>query len=234
MRIGILNTDTIKPKFSEKYGQYPAMFSKIILQTDQNIQLSNYEAHNGEYPKNIDECDSYLITGSKVSAYDDIPWVKELKNFIQFLNSKKKNIIGICFGHQIIAAALGGSVVKSSKGWHVGTDSAQLNKNAALFGRNDEKFNLIYNHQDEVQKLPINGKLLASSSSCPIAMMSIDNHILTFQGHIEFKKDFAKDLLDMRKDIFGKTLYRQACKSLDTPTDELKVTKWILKFLTSN
>jgi hypothetical protein len=64
--------------------------------------------------------------------------------------------------------------------------------------------------------------------------MSIDNHILTFQGHIEFKKNFAKDLLDMRKDIFGETLYRQACKSLGTPTDELKVTKWILKFLTSN
>ena len=93
MRIGILNTDTIKPRFSEKYGQYPTMFTKILLQTDQNIQLTSYEAHNDEYPKNIDECDAYLITGSKVSAYDDIPWIKELKKFIQFLNSKRKILL---------------------------------------------------------------------------------------------------------------------------------------------
>ncbi len=234
MRIGILNTDTIKPKFATKYGQYPAMFSKILLQTDQNIQVTSYEAHNGEYPKHVDECDAYLITGSKVSAYDDIPWVKELKNFIQFLHEQEKNIVGICFGHQLVAEALGGSVAKSDKGWHIGIDSVQLNKNATLFGDVKEKFNLIYNHQDEVQKLPINGKLLASSASCPIAMLSIDNHVLTFQGHIEFEKAFAKDLLDMRKDIFGETLYHQACESLKTHTDDLKVTKWILNFLTKS
>jgi hypothetical protein len=65
-------------------------------------------------------------------------------------------------------------------------------------------------------------------------MLSIDNHVLTFQGHIEFEKAFAKDLLDMRKDIFGETLYHQACESLKTHTDDLKVTKWILNFLTKS
>ena len=62
-------------------------------------------------------------------------------------------------------------------------------------------------------------------------MMSIDNHILSFQGHIEFEKNYAKDLLDMRKDILGETIYKTACNSLNKETDDLKVTGWILNFL---
>ena len=231
MQIGILNTDTIKPEFATKYGQYPAMFKRMLQEVDPSILTKVYEVQLEEYPKDENECDAFLVTGSKVSAYEDLPWINKLKEFIQSLHANKKKIIGICFGHQLIAEALGGIVIKSNRGWHVGVDSVKVNDEAKIFGIPNDVFNLIYNHQDEVHTLPENAKLLASSENCPIGMMSIDNHILSFQGHIEFKKNYAKDLLDMRKDILGETIYKTACNSLNKETDDLKVTGWILNFL---
>ena len=148
MQIGILNTDTIKPEFATKYGQYPAMFSRILLQADPNIQIKDYEIQFGDYPKDINECDAYLITGSKVSAYDDLPWVQELKKFIISLDQKKKKLVGICFGHQLVAKALGGLVTRSKRGWHVGVDSVQLNNDASKFGRSSSELSVDFDRLD--------------------------------------------------------------------------------------
>ena len=231
MRIGILNTDTLKTEFDTKYGQYPAMFRNVLLQADPNLQIHSYEVQSGDYPTALDECDAYLITGSKVSAYDDLPWIIELKNFIRTLHQHQKKLVGICFGHQLIAEALGGSVERATEGWNVGIHAATLKNNTVLFGSAEQEFNLIYNHQDQVVKIPRESKLLASSQTCTVAMLAIENHILSFQGHIEFDVAYAKDLLEMRRSILGEDTYLKASDSLKETTENAKVTDWILKFL---
>ncbi|SVB75045.1 uncharacterized protein METZ01_LOCUS227899, partial [marine metagenome] len=140
----------------------------MLQEVDPSILTKVYEVQLEEYPKDENECDAFLVTGSKVSAYEDLPWINKLKEFIQSLHANKKKIIGICFGHQLIAEALGGIVIKSNKGWHVGVDSVKVNDEAKIFGIPNDVFNLIYNHQDEVHTLPKNAKLLASSENCPI------------------------------------------------------------------
>tara|TARA_B110000014_G_scaffold261535_1_gene253448 strand:+ start:763 stop:1467 length:705 start_codon:yes stop_codon:yes gene_type:complete len=231
MRIGILNTDTLKTEFDTKYGQYPAMFRNVLLQVDPNLQIHSYEVQSGDYPTAIDDCDAYLITGSKVSAFDDIPWVNELKIFVRSLHQHQKKLIGICFGHQLIAEALGGKVERSNGGWHVGVHGATLKKNTILFGSAQQEFNLIYNHQDQVLKIPQESILLASCKNCPVAMLAIEDHILSFQGHVEFDVAYAKDLLEMRRSILGEDTYLKASDSLKETTENAKVTDWILKFL---
>ena len=231
MRIGILNTDTLKTEFDTKYGQYPAMFRNVLLQADPNLQIHSYEVQSGDYPTAIDDCDAYLITGSKVSAFDDIPWVNELKIFVRSLHQHQKKLIGICFGHQLIAEALGGKVERSNGGWHVGVHGATLKKNTILFGSAQQEFNLIYNHQDQVLKIPQESILLASCKNCPVAMLAIEDHILSFQGHVEFDVAYAKDLLEMRRSILGEDTYLKASDSLKETTENAKVTDWILKFL---
>ena len=231
MRIGILNTDTLKTEFDTKYGQYPAMFRNVLLQADPNIQIHSYEVQFGDYPATLDECDAYLITGSKVSAYDDIPWINELKIFVRALHQHQKKLIGICFGHQLIAEALGGKVQRSKGGWHVGVHRATLKKNTVLFGSTNQEFNLIYNHQDQVLEIPQESNLLASCKNCPVAMLAIKDHILSFQGHVEFNVAYAIDLLKMRRSILGEDTYLKACNSLKEKTENAKVTDWILKFL---
>ena len=107
-------------------------------------------------------------------------------------------------------------------------------KNTVLFGSAEQEFNLIYNHQDQVVKIPRESKLLASSRTCPVAMLAIGNHILSFQGHVEFEIDYAKDLLNMRRSILGEDIYLNAYESLNAKSMDTRVIDWILKFLIKN
>jgi len=231
MKIGILNSDTVQIDGAMEFGQYPEMFSKVFWGVDPNIQFKTYEVQFDNYPSDINECDAYLITGSKASSYDDVQWIHNLKKFIQALHENKKKLIGVCFGHQIIAEALGGSVRKSPEGWHAGVDSISLNSNALIYGDEGKNYNLVFSHQDEVEKLPKNATLIAGSASCPIGMFVIDNHIICTQGHIELDKKFARMIYDFRKEQIGNTTYQNACHTLAIKTDELEVTKNLLKFL---
>ena len=231
MKIGILNADTVELPGASEFGQYPEMFAKIFWAIDETIQFEKYEVQFDQYPKEINDCDAYLITGSKASAYSEESWVNKLKEFIQILHQNKTKLIGICFGHQIIAEALGGTVKNSSKGWHVGVDSISLFKQEFNFNYQDSEFNLIFSHQDEVIKLPENAKLIAGSTICPNAMFVIDDNILCTQGHIELHKDFARLIYDFRKNQIGDAKYTSACETLIDETDELAVVKILLEFL---
>ena len=135
------------------------------------------------------------------------------------------------FGHQLIAEALGGKTSKAEVGWCVGVHKSTLTAEAADYGIDASDFQLLSNHQDQVQKMAVGGKLLAGTESCPIAMTAVGEHILTFQGHPEFAKPYARALLDMRREIFGETLYQKAVSSLQQETDQLQVGRWILDFI---
>ena len=120
---------------------------------------------------------------------------------------------------------------RSKGGWHVGVHRATLKKNTVLFGSTSQEFNLIYNHQDQVSEIPQESNLLASCKNCPVAMLAIKDHILSFQGHVEFDVAYAIDLLKMRRSILGEDTYLKACNSLKEKTENAEVTDWILKFL---
>lgn len=230
MKIGILNADTISPDWAEKYGQYPEMFSKVFWDVNSSIKFKTYEVQNDDFPQNINECDAYLVTGSKADAYADLPWILNLKQFVRTLNNHHKKIIGICFGHQLIAEALGGKVKKSKNGWHVGVDLLKFNTEISDYGKPGEEIKLIFSHQDEVATLPQTAKLLAGSQLCPNGMF-IMNNVICFQGHIEFSPDYARALFSSREELIGSVKYTNACNTLGKKTDELIVVQWILDFL---
>ena len=231
MKIGILNSDTVQIDGAEEFGQYPEMFSKIFWSVDPNLEFKTYEVQFNNYPVDINECDAYLITGSKASSYEDVKWIRDLKKFIQRLDQDKKKLVGVCFGHQIIAEALGGVVRKSPNGWHAGVDSISLNKNANEYGEDGKKYNMVFSHQDEVQRLPRNATLIAGSPICPNGMFLIKNHIFCTQGHIELDKKFAKIIYDFRKNQIGDSKHQHACETLAMQTDEREVARSLLEFL---
>ncbi|NCX77244.1 MAG: hypothetical protein EBW94_01125 [Proteobacteria bacterium] len=208
MNVAILNCDQIKPEFEQAYGQYPKMFKSLFNKIDQEIIFSEFDVMHGEYPQDLNSIDLFIITGSRADAYADIPWINDLKAFINKLNAEKKNLFGVCFGHQIIAQALGGKVAKAESGWHVGVDQLQ------------------------VIEMPPTAKLIGTcGSNCPNAAFTIGKHIVALQGHIEFSKSFAKDLLEMRKEILGNEKYSRAMNSLVKDTDEVLLTQAVVNFL---
>jgi GMP synthase-like glutamine amidotransferase len=233
VKIGILKTDEVRESLVGDFGEYPEMFSRIIQGADPTIECREYDALNLEYPDDIDEVDAYLITGSKFSVYDDEEWIRTLGRFVQTLHARKKKLIGICFGHQLIAHVLGGRTEKSSEGWLIGVNNHELNAEGRAFTGSDKGFKVICSHQDQVT-VPAEGSVtLAGSQQCPFAMCKIGDHILTIQGHPEFTPEYAARLYGLRREQLGNSLVDDGIESLNNGTDNALIAKWIIDFAKS-
>lgn len=234
MKIGILNADDLEKHVIDKYGDYADMFCDLILNVDDTVQFRKYQVTHFEYPADIDECDAYLLTGSKFGAYEDHGWIKRLMEFIITLHKRQKKLIGICFGHQVIAQALGGLVEKSEKGWGVGLVKSEIQQPANEFGwlrPEKDSFVLLVSHQDQVIKLPPQAQLVASNDFCPVASFQVGQSMLAFQGHPEFSVEYLEYIMEGRWQLIGEEKYNQAKLSIEQPADQKLVTQWMLNFI---
>jgi len=231
MKIGILQCDSTNIEFRAEHGNYPDMFKSIFQRIDKKIEFEIYDVQYSQYPNSPEECDAYLITGSRYSVYDKEKWISILENYVIELHKRKYPLIGICFGHQIVAKALGGKAELAPQGWGAG-----VHKYSKIFSKSWlmpalDDFSLIVSHQDQVTELPEGANLLAESEFCPYAAFSIGEHILTFQGHPEFSKAYSKVLIDLRKKKLGEVVYEESLKSLEEPIQSQIIVQWITNFL---
>jgi len=140
-------------------------------------------------------------------------------------------MVGICFGHQLIAQALGGKVVKSENGWGVGIYSNKIIAGRDYIPSEQREFDLVASHQDQVVRLPEGGETIAGSDFCPIYMMSIGSHVFSVQGHPEFGKGYARAAMNIKMDILGKSVLNAGLSSLSRTTDASELANWIVNFL---
>ena len=232
MKIGILNTDVLPQSLVKNHGDYPVMFERLLGAADSSLSFQSWDITRGDFPEGLDSCSGYLITGSKASVYDfdHVPWLGQLESFLQGLHAEKRKVVGICFGHQLIAQALGGKTEKSDKGWGVGVAQARVVCQLPWMNPLLEQYRLLVSHQDQVTRLPSNARLLASSEFCPNAAFSLEEHILCFQGHPEFTKAYSRALLELRRDVLGEATYQRALGTLTSPVDSPVIAKWIAAF----
>jgi len=234
MKIGILQTDSVREKFQAEFGDYPDMFMQLLKDaSNAPLTIEIYDVIANQFPKNIDDCDAYLITGSRFSVYEDLDWIHRLRDFVVELDVARKKLIGICFGHQLIALALGGKAELAQVGWGVGVHTSAVTKTASFMEPKLSQFTALVSHQDQVTELPEGAECLASSDFCPFSMIRIGNHILTFQGHPEFHRDYSKALIEMRQDILGDRVYTEGLESLSKKTNEDILAQWIMAFCAS-
>ena len=234
MHIGILKTDAVRPEWVPDFGEYPDMFIRL-LQADPSVSFSVWDVEEGCHPSEseIDAVDGFIITGSKSSVYDDKQWIRDLEALIQKLHAKRKKMVGICFGHQIIAKALGGEVSKSDKGWGVGIHTYDLDK-APFAGVDDGQLKLVVSHQDQVHELPPGARNVVSNAHCENAGFVIGDHIFTLQGHPEFIDEYSEVIMALRYDMIGADRVAEGRASLQQHDHEGdRVASWMLSFLAS-
>ncbi|MCX2979873.1 GMP synthase [Halieaceae bacterium IMCC14734] len=231
MKIGILKTDSVRAELVDEFGEYPGMFQQLLRAVDPELEFIVFDVEAGEFPQQLDVADGWLITGSKSSVYEDKPWIHQLQQLVQRLHQERRKLVGICFGHQLVAQALGGATEKSSKGWGVGVHAATFSARPNWSDDDAMEFRLLVSHQDQVTQLPPEAKILAGSEFCENAVCQIGDHILTFQGHPEFVPAYSENLLNIRRDIIGEDNYRGGMASLSLPLDRGRVARWILNFL---
>ncbi|WP_375697711.1 type 1 glutamine amidotransferase [Pseudophaeobacter sp. TrK17] len=221
MKIGILQTGHAPEDLIQDSGDYDQMFCTLLA--GNGFEFETFAVVDGQFPANADAADGWIITGSRHGAYEPHDWIPPLEELIREIHAKKQPMAGICFGHQIIAQALGGKVAKYQGGWAVGhvtyeQDGAPLTLNAW--------------HQDQVIERPAEARVLAGNAFCENGILAYGDHIWTLQPHPEFSNAFTSGLIDKRgRGVVPDQILDQASQQLDTPVDSPAIANFLAEFM---
>ena len=219
MKIGILLTGH-PPEPLAGDGTYDAYFRRLL--GDQAFTYASWAVVDGDFPDSIEDADGWLITGSRHGAYEDHDWIPPLEDFIRACHAARRPMIGICFGHQIIAQAMGGKVEKFDGGWSVGRVEYDL-----------EGETLAVNawHQDQVVEKPDSAQVIGATDFCANAALLYDAIFWTLQPHPEYPSTFIEGLMDTRgKGLVPDALMQAARKDLGAPLDADRIAEKMTAF----
>ena len=231
MKLGIL--DAVPPHYNEAVGKTDAdCFRELFTAVNVSAEMPDYRVSQGHFPQNIAACDAYLITGSPCSVYDDQPWITELADFVRGCYSAGKPLVGICFGHQLIAQALGGSVKDAEPGWLLGLHELQISRTKAWMRPPQKKCALYFANHDQVVELPLGAERLAHNARCPNAMYTLGEQVLALQAHPEHPLSSLKIFTEALKPQLPLEIYQEAYASFAAgEPDAALFGRWIWQFL---
>lgn len=202
MKIGILETGAVHPDLADRHGDYPAMFRALLSAAQPTLDFATIRVVAGEMPASPHQADAWLVTGSRHGVYDALPWIEPLKDFLRRCVAAHVPLVGICFGHQILAEALGGKVEKSDRGWGLGVQDYEIIARPSWLAGMPDHFSANALHQDQVVTLPAGATVLARSPHCAYAAIAYGDpeapDALTLQAHPEFGPGFMDELLTLR------------------------------------
>lgn len=202
MRIGILETGEVAEGLRARHGDYPAMFRELLGAADPTLDFVTVRVVAGEMPGAPHDADGWLVTGSRHGVYDDLPWIEPLKAFLRDCVAARVPVVGICFGHQLLAEALGGRAVKSDRGWGLGVQDYEIVNRPSWLTDVPDRFAVRALHQDQVVALPEGATVLARSPHCEVAAVAYgdpeDPDAVSLQPHPEFGAGFMDELLTLR------------------------------------
>ncbi|MEM7489851.1 MAG: type 1 glutamine amidotransferase [Pseudomonadota bacterium] len=222
MQIGILQAGHTPEELRATRGDFDTMFARLL--DGHGFTFRAYDVEHMAFPDDVRDCDGWLVTGSRHGAYEDHPFIPPLEAFIRDAHTADIPLVGICFGHQIVAQALGGTVVKWPGGWSIGyreyrtTDGARFALNAW--------------HQDQVTVLPDGATTLAANEFCAHAVVAYGRRAFTLQPHPEFASDLIGEYVTMRRGTgtYPDDRMDAAVATLDRPVDDARVAAAIARF----
>jgi GMP synthase-like glutamine amidotransferase len=226
-RVGLLECDHVDARFRDVTDDYAAMFATLLPDVD----LVPYDAVNGELPTSPRECDGWLATGSRHSVYEDLEWIGAASAFVRDVRDAGVPFVGVCFGHQLLAHALGGTVERHGGGWGAGIRRLDIVRTESWMEPPAAACNLHFMHQDQVTRAPAGAVVLGCADHCEVAMFRVGDTMLGVQAHPEFTVAYAEALLTDRSERIGGDKAAEALTSLATPTDEAVVARWVARFL---
>ncbi len=220
MLIGILQTGLAPDALKDEMGDYPDMFQRLLA--GHGFTFRTYKVVEGEFPASVKDCDGWLITGSRHGTYEDHPWIPPLEQFIRDSFAAHVPMVGVCFGHQIIAQAMGGKVERYAGGWAVGATDYD-------FGGKTMTLNAW--HRDQVTQVPQGAQVVASNDFCANAALLYDNRAFTVQAHPEFRPEFVDGLMKTRgKGLVPDEVMADAAKRLSVPLQDRTMAAQIAAF----
>ncbi|WFU19193.1 type 1 glutamine amidotransferase [Bradyrhizobium sp. CB3481] len=233
MRVTIIETGLVSPKNRELHGSYPQMFERMIGAADATVTFDTVSLPEGEALPDTDRLEAILVTGSAAGVYDDVEWIAPLEQFVRTAHAAGVPMVGVCFGHQLIAQALGGVVRKSEKGWGLGRHVYEVAPgNGVIDGT---QIAIACSHQDQVITPPDGAMTILSSDFTPYAgLLYSSGRTLSVQPHPEFSVGFALACCEMArsKGDAPDRVVTSAQASLAEPLESARLGGAITQFLT--
>ncbi len=227
MKTGLFICDHVPLHLQSTFGDYADMFGQLFPTFDFTL----FDCVKGQFPQSLSECDAYMCTGSRFSVYEKYDWIDTMKEILVELRAQEKKFIGLCFGHQLLAEALAGKVVKGTGGWCVGTHNFQIKNCQPWMHPGHKSINLLMMCQDQVVKLPSGGLLLGGNESCKNAIMQVDQNLLGIQAHPEFTKAYNRYLMKKRVEKIGATTVTDGIRTLEKTLHHHVIRDWVINFI---
>ncbi|OYX54927.1 MAG: GMP synthase [Brevundimonas subvibrioides] len=225
--IAILETGKPPEALKDAFDDYPARFRALL---GEGVATVRFDVQAGRLPEDPEDFQGAIVTGSAAGVYDDLPWIAPLVDWLRAARGRTR-LVGICFGHQVMAHAFGGLVEKSDKGWGVGLHRyAVVGEEPWMFPR-AASIAIPVSHQDQVLVPPADARVIAASEFTPFAGLAWDD-AMSFQCHPEFQPDYAAALVESRRGHrIADALADEALASLAKSNDRAVLTAWIRAFL---
>ncbi len=222
--IGILQCGDPPAGLRTEFGPYGAMVERLL---GPGRDTKIFDVTKGELPASPAACDACVLTGSSAGAYEDLPWISPLLGFLREAKGRAK-LVGICFGHQAMAQAFGGAVMRSPASWSIGLHRYDVTHRVPWMD-GATHVDVPASHQDQVVTPPHGARVVAASAFTPYAGLDYGDAI-SFQFHPEFGADFGTASIEARRDRYG-ALADPAIASYSQPNDCARVGCWIGRFL---
>lgn len=231
MKLGILNA--CSPADEAQFGTEEFdSFQTFLAMADHDFTLVEYRITEGDFPDAPDACDAYLITGSPKGVYDDEPWIMQLQQFIRDVYEQRRKLVGVCFGHQVLAHALGGHTAKSEKGWGIGRHVVDVIEERTWMQPSLPTGGFYFCHQDQVMRLPEEATRLAGNAFCPNGMFVIGDQVFGLQAHPEFTPEvMGKALTWLRTQTEPAVVDQAEARTTGHAVDNAVMAQWIVNFL---